>query len=249
MKFLAYFDYLGYADFIDRNSHEEQLFVVNNNHRDIENALAKGKKMASPAGGLMPDLSESKVNCIVFSDTILFWVDEVAPNSLHELLEVCYRYHWSCIDYFFPVRGAIVFGEFQEYKVNHTSNNGATYGVNSIFGKGLVHAYRKAESQDWAGTIIDASVISFLTDNHIDTKEFLTPFAKQYQVPYKNGYIHPNTEWVLNLVKTNAPLNEDVFINRSRDITENFAKYNKRVENESVQRKIKNTINFLASYR
>jgi len=249
MEFLAYFDYLGYADFIDRNKPEQQIQVINRNHRDIENALAKQKKVPSPYGGFMADLREAKVNCTVFSDTVIFWVKDNSIEALKELLEVSYIYNWSCIDFFFPVRGAIVFGEFEEYKLDYTNDVGATYGVSSIFGKGLVNAYRKAESQDWAGTIVDSSIVNFLTENHIDPNEFLSPFAKQYQVPYKNGYVHPNTEWVLNLVKANSSLSEEAFVYYSKNITENFAKYNKRVEHESVQLKIKNTIDFLASYK
>jgi hypothetical protein len=42
-KFIAYFDYLGFKQFIDNNDLEYQRKIVGNNFRDIESALGQGK--------------------------------------------------------------------------------------------------------------------------------------------------------------------------------------------------------------
>lgn len=249
MRFLAYFDYLGFADFIERNDLITQRRIIGNNFRDIENALAKGKLKDGRPGYKIADLSDSSIHCINFSDTVIFWTEDNSVDSLKELLEVTHYYNWRCINYFFPARGAICLGEVISYKYNYESNKGGTYGVNSIFGKGLVKAHAKAESQDWAGTVIDESIIDFLNKTDINLNDFLSPFAKEFLVPYKKPVDNQTKEWVLNLFESKVPLNEIAYQNYKKSITDNFAKHNKRVDSESVQRKIANTLSFLDSYK
>ena len=84
-RFIAYFDYLGFKKFIENNTLDYQKRIVVNNFRDIENALGKGK--TKPAKyGVIADLSESKINCINFSDTVVFWTNDDSIDSLIEIL-------------------------------------------------------------------------------------------------------------------------------------------------------------------
>jgi hypothetical protein len=248
MAFIAYFDYLGFKDFIERNDIDYQIKIVNNIFRDIENALGKGKLIDTPRG-FIADLSKIKVHCINFSDTVLFWTDNQSIESLTDLLEVAYGFNWGCTDFFFPVRGAIVLGEVFDYKFEHKSENGGTYGVNSIFGKGLVEAHLKAEKQNWAGTVIDNSIVTYLLQNNVNVESLLSPFAKKYKVPYHKGFDNDEREWVLNLVKSDVPLNDKAYKNISKNIVDNFSNHNKRIDSDEVQLKIKNTIEFLESYK
>lgn len=246
MALIAYFDYLGFKDFIERNDTEYHDKIIKNIFRDIENAMGKGKTQET-SYGVIADLSQLSINCINFSDTVIFWTDEDDINKTKDLLDIAFRFNWMCIDFFFPVRGCIVFDDILLYKHDYASSRGGTYVINSIFGKGLVKAHLKAEDQNWAGTVIDVSVIDFLEANGINAYEFLQPYAKQYKVPYKT---HDNEEeWVLNLVTSNGKMNDEAFTNISRNIAENFSAHNKRTDIESVQIKLKNTIAFLESYR
>jgi hypothetical protein len=246
MGFLAYFDYLGFKDFIEKNEPEYQKKIVNNIFRDIEGALGQGK-VVETEHGYIADLSDLRINCINFSDTVIFWTDANGVDNLNDLLGVALRFNWTCIDYFFPVRGCIVFDDIIHYKFDHVSKKGGTYGVNSIIGKGLVKAHQKAESQNWAGTVIDDTILKYLEDVAVNVDEFLSPYAKPYKVPYHSD-MDNEEEWVLHLVTSKGKMHDEAFQNMCRNITENFAAHNKRTDSASVQIKLKNTIAFLRSY-
>jgi hypothetical protein len=248
MKFLAYFDYLGFKDFIERNDVETQQKIILSNFRDIEMALAEGKIKQSDFG-VVADLSKFTLGCTIFSDTVLFWSQDNSIESLQEILITALRFNWQCIDYCFPARGSIVYGEFNVVEFNYKGVGGGKYNINSVFGKGLIQAYQKAEGQNWAGTVIDNSVISFLESNGYDLNKYVLPFAKKYKVPYRDSIPDQKEEWVLNLVTESATITEEAFKNMKTNIIDNFSQYNKRTNDTRVQQKIANTIDFLSSYR
>ncbi len=248
MRFLAYFDYLGFKDFIDRNDAKTQQQIVFNNFRDIESALSGGKTERTD-NGVVADLSKFTLGCTNFSDTILFWTQDNSVESLQELLVTALRFNWQCIDYFFPARGSIVYGEFTDLEYNFKGPGGGKYNINSLFGKALIQAYLKAESQNWAGTVIDNSVIEYLEQNGYEVNSFILPFAKKYMVPYKDPVAGQKEEWALNLVTGSTKISEEAYKNMASNIISNFSQYNKRTDDERVQEKISNTINFLRSYR
>jgi hypothetical protein len=243
-KFIAYFDYLGFKQFIENNDLEYQSRIVVNNFRDIENALGQGKVKDAPRG-VIADLTNSNINCINFSDTVVFWTNDDSEASLIEILEVAYRFNWQTIDFCFPARGSLVYGEIVYIDFKQKNSAGRLYNINSVFGKGLVKAHEKAEQQHWAGTVIDESFVTELTHRGYDTDDFLKPFAKKYKVPYKNGLDLPE-EYVLRIIKGN--LNDEAYKNFSKGITENFAQYNKPVDKQDVKEKIENTLTFLTSF-
>lgn len=243
-RFIAYFDYLGFKEFIERNDLDYQKRIIGNNFRDMEGALGLGKYKKVPHG-IIADISDSSINCINFSDTVIFFTNDTTDSSLEEILKVAHTFNWTAIDYCFPVRGSIVLGEmiYVDYKKNN--QKGGIYNINSVFGKGLVNAYLKADSQDWAGTVLDRSFVEEIERRGYNIDEFLSPYAKRYMVPYKNG-ITNEEEFVLNIIK--GDLNEEALKNYSQSIRDNFSAHNKSVNNEGVQRKIDNTLLFLNSY-
>ena len=247
-KFIAYFDFLGFQNFIENNNSFYQKGVMKSIFTEIEMALSLGESVLSD-GFAKAKLSVSKVNCINFSDTIIFWTNSMDFNSLEELLKVSHRFNAFCNIYTFPIRGAISKGEISHYKFNSDNVNNSTYNANSIFGKGLINAYLKAESQNWAGTVIDSSIVDFLNKNSIDDKKFLSLFSKKYLIPYKGVITSQKEEWALNLVENNQTIKEETFLNIKRNITENFSKHNKCLDNKEIQQKIRNTIDFLITYK
>lgn len=243
-RFIAYFDYLGFKQFIDNNDLDYQHKIVTNNFRDIESALGQGKFKKAPHE-VIADLSNSKINCINFSDTVVFWTNDDSEGSLIEILEVAHKFNWQAIDFFFPARGSVVYGEIVYVDFKQKNEAGGLYNINSVFGKGLVKAHEKAEKQHWAGTVLDDTFIEELARRGYDIDNLLMPYAKKYKVPYKNGY-HNSEEFAMCIIK--GKLNEEAFKNYGNGIRENFARHKKSVDSQDVQEKIENTIKFLASF-
>jgi len=70
--YLAYFDYLGFKEFIENNDDEVLMRRMGHIFRDIEGALGLGKYREPQNGVILSDLSNSSVNCLNISDTVLF---------------------------------------------------------------------------------------------------------------------------------------------------------------------------------
>lgn len=244
-KFIAYFDFLGFKDFILNNEIVYQNQIMNNIFRDIESSLGNGKLIKSRKG-LISDISESSINCINFSDTIIFWTNNNTIESLKEIIEVAYKLNWQAINFFFPVRGALFYGEIIHADHRQYNVGGGKYNTNSVFGRGIVEAYIKAESQNWAGSVIDQSIINFLTENNIEPSSYLSDYAKQYKIPYKTGITVKNNEFAFRLVKGN--LNEESHKNLRNSIKSNFADHKKDVFEPSVKIKLENTLQYLQSF-
>ena len=244
-KFIAYFDYLGFKDFIENNDTEFQHQIMNNNFRDIEMALADGK--TKPASrGVISDIDQSQINCMNFSDTVVFWTNDDSDEALAEILKVAFRFNWQCNEFTFPVKGAVVHGDIFHADFRQKNQGGGIYNINSLYGRGLVEAYLIAENQHWAGTVIDETVISVIRDRGQDPLTTLEPFAKKYMVPYKKPKENPEEEFTLRLVKGDLP--EEAFKNVSENIRRNFGEYNKRTDHPGVQQKLENTITYLKSF-
>lgn len=244
-KYIAYFDYLGFKDFIEKNDLDYQKRIMNNNFRDIELSLSNGETTEGKKG-LIGDRSKCKISCMNFSDTVVFWTTDDSYESLLELIQVAFNYNFRSNLYSFPTKGAIVFGELMHVNFMDQNSGTATYNVNSLYGKGLVLAHLKSEQQDWAGTVIDQSVIDELTRQGVETfQRDITDKACLYKIPYKNGLVKEE-EFALRLVNDN--INEETYFNLSKRIENNFGEHNKSVEHEGVKRKLKNTIEFLYSF-
>ncbi len=242
-KFIAYFDYLGFKQFIENNDLEYQKRIVNNNFRDMETALSQEKRTEGNRG-VIADLSAHKINCINFSDTVVYWSNDDSDSSLAEILKVAYIFNWQTTLHFFPARGALAFGEIEYVDFVHKNSNGGIYNLNSLFGKGLVIAHEKAESQQWSGTVLDITFTEEIERRGFVLETLLKPYAKKHKIPYKNN--PPQVEeYALRLIK--PPLNQVAFQNLSGLIRDNFAKHNKETSSDDVQIKIDNTLNFLKS--
>jgi hypothetical protein len=220
-KFIAYFDYLGFRDFMMNNTIEEQKFIIGNNLIEIGNAMSSGEVTEVP-GGFIPDISKTNINCINFSDTIIFWSNDDELESLDNILQVSFSFNSITNLLIFPVRGALVHGEI--FSLNESMHS---LTVNSVFGKGLIYAHSQAESLNWAGSVISDSILTYLKLKNIDTKKYLSKFCKGYDVPYKNDKI--NKEYAFNLVSNS--LNEKAYKNFKRDIINNFYDYCSGLEN------------------
>lgn len=244
-KIIAYFDYLGFKDFIERNDSSFQHRIMGNNFRDIEMALSNGQTM-EVSNKLVPNIESSNVNCMNFSDTVVFWSNDDSEESLNSILKVAYRFNWHSNLFTFPVKGALVHGEIFHVDFRKDNIGGGKYNVNSLYGKGLVEAHQLSEDQDWAGAVVDESIVDLINSRGSDPLQILDHYAKRYMVPYKSSNADRREQFAFRLVE--GSLAEEAFENRRKDVSRNFGEYNKRTDHPSVQKKLENTIIYLKSF-
>lgn len=237
--YIGYFDYLGYKEFLLRNTEKYLKRRAGHILRDIETALSKDNFKKVNEVSIIPNLDESNINCLNISDTIIFWTNDDSIESCEEFIRVCHHFNWLQNLFNFPVRGCLIYDNFEFMTGKQTSKNGAVYSPNLMYGKGLLQAHIKSESINWAGTVIDNSLINKITQGSIPT--FITDCAIEYNVPYKGYY---RKEYALKIgkpVKNQKQL--DGYID---DIKRVFEMDNKSIT-PSVEEKMNNTINFLKS--
>lgn len=245
-RFVAYFDYLGFKDFIEKNDLEYQKRIMNNIFRDIESALGQGETRDGKNGGVVADLGKTTLNVINFSDTVIFWTNDDSEESFQELLKVAYRFNYQATTFFFPARGTIVLDEMEHAAYSYKNEAGGAYHINSVYGKGLVKAHLKSDAQQWSGAVIEEEVIDHLKSKGIDPDRMLGDYAKRYKVPYNPERIKvDHEEYALKLV---TGITDESFKNVSKNIVRNFGEHNKSTALASTQLKIENTIAFLASH-
>ncbi len=248
--FIAYFDFLGFKEFIYNNNIETQIRVREHIFRDIDSSLSKSKKMISINGKAYADLENVTLNVTNFSDTIIIWTNDDSDSSLEEFIKVVYKFNKEEIIRNFPVRGSIVYDEFIYYHNSIQISENSKYIVNSVLGKGIIKAYEKAEKQHWAGTVIDESFTTELIERGINANEFLLPYAVKYKVPYKKE-IDKNSEEEYVLKLSDSLLDSDTYDSYKNDIIKNFNAYKKNENKDHkkyVEEKINNTLNFFKTF-
>ena len=190
-RFLAYFDLLGYSNFIKKNSGDPAALHqrIRNFARNNEQALALDLPLRQSrvhSGTLIPDISQSRLQCLIFSDTVLFFTnDNPAIADFDEIIKVAYRYNWFNIRYDFPSRGCIVYGDLFFDAFDQENQRGGQYRTNDIYGIALVNAHEKAEAASWAGCVLDTSAIEYAQQLG-NIQPILDEHTKMYDVPYKD---------------------------------------------------------------
>lgn len=246
-RYIAYFDFLGYKEFIFNNDSDEVRRRAGHILRDIEGALSLQKYQEPRGGVIYADISQSNVNCLNISDTVIFWTNDETIDSLKELLQVAYTFNWMVIQINMPLRGVVCYDEFEMIHGQSKNTVNSIYSTNLIYGKGLANAHLKSENLNWAGSVIDNSIIEKLKLFGVDVGSFVEPYAKLYKIPYKKVEIDNPEEYALNLVK--GKLNDQAFKNTKDMILRSFENDNKSTSSPRVQEIIKNTLAFLESYK
>ena len=244
-RYLAYFDYLGFKEFIMNNSDSNLIRGMSNIYRDIEMCLGRGNYNPPNGGVITADIKASNLNCLNISDTVIFWTNDLELESLKELIEVAYEFNWREVRYVFPIRGALTKGKIKINNLFQKNSTGGSYNISCLFGRGIVEAHIKAESQNWAGTVVESSIIEDLL-NEERNNDFIEQYAIKYKVPYKDTQDNED-EYVMKL--TQGTLNKLAYSNWKEGIISAFKSYNKSTEHPSVQIKIDNTIKHLDAYR
>jgi rRNA processing protein Gar1 len=247
-RYIAYFDFLGYKNFILNNDTDYIREHINFILQGIEASLGQNKWTTTNQGSMIADISNSKINCLNISDTVIFWTNDDSLASFKELLKISFDFNWRETCYSFPVRGAIVYDEIDIIHGYQKSKKGGTYNVNSIYGKGIVNAHLKAEDLNIASCVIDNSIVEKIKEFG-EVEDILGDYAMKYAVPYKKCE-SKESEYLLTFY-INTKINEEdrkeydeAIESRKNGIIDAFKSDNKGM-NERAGILLKNTIDFL----
>lgn len=246
-RYLAYFDILGYKEFLLKNDHDYLHNRVSHIIRDMEIAVGNGRYVDIGLGRVGADLSENRIHMMIYSDTILFYTPDDSPEMLPEILRVAHAFNWNMNLHNMPIRGCLYHGELTARTGRLDNPAGAIYQVSTMYGKGIVHAHQLAESLSFAGTVIDDSVIGRIQTMDMDPVEVLHPFAKPYNIRSKIEDWNGREMYVCKIIGDDG-LNAELYKNTIRDIKGVFSKDKKTVDNPRVQEILQNSLDFLATF-
>ncbi|HEY4109438.1 hypothetical protein [Puia sp.] len=242
--YLAYFDILGFKEFIFNADSSTRSTLMNHLIRDSQMALSRGKTAERPGGGLMPDLSDCNIHCLHISDSIIFWTNDISTEMFKELVESSGHFLRQCMQITFPVRGCIVKGEIEYEPFSFKNKKESQFQNSSLYGKALTDAYLKAESQDWVGCFIDRSAAS--AGDEVLTELIYEKQIVYYPVPFKGG--SSSYEYALRTI--NKTIN-DVFLKNLAKSAELM--FNRHMDGKplgaDVLRKLTNTVKFYDYFR
>lgn len=243
--YLAYFDVLGFKEIVKNNTLEELNVIFSQLLRDTQTAVSGENYIQPEPGIIVADLTKQKVHCMHISDSVLFWTNSDSEEDFNELAKVCYTFYWRSLHLFVPLRGCLVHGEIEFRPFHFKNDGGATYYNSSLYGKGLVDAYLKADSIEYAGCYIDNSAIIKVGDQLISNLIY-DQMLCYYKVPFKGAKF--SYEHVFRPVKGNH--NEVSFRNTGKHVKSLFSFYSKMSEfPDSVIAKLNNTIDFIEHFR
>lgn len=238
-KFITYFDFLGFKNFILNNDSNYIKERIGHILRDIEFAIGLGKTTNTDYG-IIANIENSRINCLNISDTVIFWTNDNSLESFEELLKVSFEFNWRII-YHFPIRGSLVYDDIGIISGFQRNKNEGSYNVNSIYGKGLVNSHIKAENLNLASCVIDNSVIEKIKEFG-SVEQIIGDVAIKYDVPYKNDEIK-KPEYVLKY-RINKNIDLVSLKNMTSQISDAFNGDNKGM-NKRSEELLNNTIDFL----
>ncbi len=176
-RFIAYFDIMGFKDFIYRNSHKkvskimDEIVKVVSEIKDYESELLK-----SPIDKRNKTFLEGKVVLpVIFSDSIIFISESDTQYDLHKILLVSSFFLAQSICSSIPVKGAISHGLFT-----------ADFEKSKFFGQPLIDAFLLADEAQFYGVIVHNSVEARF--NKRGTPEY-EDLIKRGLVPMKGGSV------------------------------------------------------------
>ncbi len=166
-RYIAFFDILGFKELV--NSADTEFLV--SRMREFEDII----KLSSTIPGFKPNQEKRMLNFVQFSDSIVFYTEGLQDYEFSRLVFVSKMVLYFSLIRGLPLRGCISHGEFY-------------IEGNLFFGKALIQAYEKGESQDWAGGFISEETIQYINNRYPKTIDFLTKkgFLIEHKVPFKN---------------------------------------------------------------
>lgn len=175
-RFIAYFDLMGFKDFVYRNSHDEVKKTVDFVCNIVKTIDSIGLKILNGKTSKAPNsFSEVAVRAVVFSDSVIFISNSNTIHDAREIIFVSGYFLCKLFDKSIPVKGALAYGTFT-----------ADFEKSSFFGRPLIDAFLLAEETYFYGAVLHHTFETYW--KKID-KSNSTNIGTTKSVPMKGGYI------------------------------------------------------------
>jgi hypothetical protein len=256
--YVAMLDVLGFKDLVDHNSHEELLKIYERLSMTVNDGLSlyKFNQVVKDARmTVTPDLSNTIINSMTISDSIVLWTNDTSAQSFYDLLLTVRFILFYSMHAGIPLRGGIGHGPLSIITGKQESN--ADNQQITFIGKSIVKSYSIEQSQEWSGCIISKECMQLYQEelkaylgmldnpNRMNTAVGVAGLIKrgfvcQYKAPRKKGE-EATTEYVINWPSvTRQKISE-------KTVRNSFAAHNKSTDHPKVQAIIQNTIDFFTA--
>ena len=138
-KYVAFFDIMGFKDFVYRNNHDDVKKRLEIFTEFKEQVAQLGKR----DGDNPNPIGFEKINAATFSDSLLIVTDSNSFNELVCLITLMSKIFCNAFKSQIPLKGALAYGEFT-----------ADFNESIFFGRPLIDAYELAEDLEFYGTAI-----------------------------------------------------------------------------------------------
>lgn len=174
-RFVAFFDIMGFKDFVARKSHKdlyEAMSKISKNIKQIESI--KENEFPAYAG---------ETHISTFSDSIIIFSKDNSPESFNIFSIITAWLFQSIIYDTFPIKGAIAHGEITVNKSNRI-----------YFGQPIIDAYELQEEVFYYGIVAHHSIEEYLKKN--SEPDLFNQIYFDVPTPLKSGNIkHYNIDW------------------------------------------------------
>lgn len=173
-RFVAFFDIMGFKDFIYRHNHNDVLELMNRLNSILQeiNITEKdyeGKKI------------QTSIKSVFFSDSILMITNEDTKIDAALILLTATWFLAKCFEKEIPIKGCLSYGQ-----------QTADFENSIHFGQPLIDAFLLQEDLNFYGAILDDKFECFLKDNNLIMQDLLI----NYKAPLKSGKIfHHTLSW------------------------------------------------------
>ena len=97
---------------------------------------------------LLPDLTKIEINCLHYSDSVIFWTNSDSEDDFNRIVDVCYELYKRSISIQIPIRGCLTYGELESidiFTIKSTVKN-VNFISALIYGPALIEAYQQSEN-------------------------------------------------------------------------------------------------------
>ncbi len=190
-RFVAFFDIMGFKDFVYRNSHENVLRRMNyisSKINEIKNEIIDSSGSVSISDSKIHEYDDSlsEIFPIMFSDSILFVSNDNSFNSALKIVSHSASFIAKLLAFGIPVKGALAYGEFSAIKSKSI-----------YFGQPVIDAFELQEDLQMYGVVLHHTI-----EDELASKKWLYIIEAEdllfrYKTPMKSGKIsHYSLNWI-----------------------------------------------------